>query len=65
MFKAPSEVQRQAADDMNRWLGEGKLKVPIGKRLSLDEAPLAHKLQEQKTLEGSQQLEGKIVVEIG
>jgi NADPH:quinone reductase len=65
MFKAPAAIQRCASNDINRWLREGKLKVTIGKRLSLDEAALAHKLQEQKTLEGSKELEGKIVVEMG
>lgn len=65
MFKAPAEAQRQAADDINRWLAEGKHKVPIGKRLPLDQAAQAHKLQEQKTLEGALEIEGKIVVEMG
>lgn len=62
MFNAPPAVQRQAADNIHRWLTEGKLRARIGKRLRLAEAAEAHRLQEENTLRKAGTLSGKIVL---
>lgn len=62
MFKATPVEMRMAADDMNRWMADGKLAANIGARFSLDEVAKAHKLQESATLGNSDELSGKIVV---
>ncbi|MGB9687649.1 NADPH:quinone reductase [Thermogutta sp.] len=63
MFNAPPEEQRRAAEDINRWLAEGKLRPVIGKIFKLAEAAEAHRLQEDNTLRGAGTLVGKIVLE--
>lgn len=62
MFKASPDELRACADDINRWLSEGKLKAHISKVLPLAEAAEAHTLQEQNTLHGAGTLGGKIVL---
>jgi NADPH2:quinone reductase len=62
MFNATPEEQRRAAEDINRWLSEKKLQVPIGKTFKLSEAAVAHRLQEENTLNKAGTLMGKIVV---
>jgi NADPH2:quinone reductase len=62
MFKATADEQRACADDINRWLAEGKLKANISKVLPLAEAAAAHKLQEVNTLQQAGTLSGKIVL---
>jgi NADPH2:quinone reductase len=62
MFHVPAAEQRPCADDINRWLGEGKLKAHIGRRMKLSEAAAAHRLQEENTLQGAGTLAGKIVL---
>jgi NADPH2:quinone reductase len=62
MFKGSPEELRTCADDMNRWLSEGKLKARISKILPLSEAAQAHTLQEQNTLQKAGTLGGKIVL---
>lgn len=62
MFKATPDEQRACADDINRWLVEGKLKSHISKTFPLAEAAAAHKLQEANTLQKSGTLAGKIVL---
>ncbi len=62
MFKATADEMRVCADDMNRWMSEGKLKAQIGKTLPLAEAAAAHRLQEENTLKKSGTLAGKIVL---
>lgn len=62
MFKGQPDELRQAAEDMNQWLGEGRLQAVIGATLPLAEAAEAHRLQESATLEGSGKLIGKIVL---
>lgn len=64
VFKAPPPEQKKAAADINRWLAEGKLQVPIGATFSLNQAAAAHQLQEENTIHGAGTLAGKIVVEI-
>jgi len=62
MFNATSEEQRAAAEAINRWLVEGKLKPNIDRILPLSEAAAAHRLQEESTLHKSGALSGKIVL---
>lgn len=62
MFNWPADDQRRCADDMNRWLAEGKLKPNIARRMKLSEAAAAHQLQEENTLKGAGTLAGKIVL---
>jgi NADPH2:quinone reductase len=62
MFNATPEEQRRAAEDINRWLAEKKLRVPIGRTLPLADAAGAHRLQEENTLRKVGTLTGKIVL---
>lgn len=62
MFNAPPPVQRQAADDINRWLASGKLHARVGKKFRFSEAAQAHRLQEENTLHKAGTLSGKIVL---
>ena len=64
MFKASADEMRHAADDINEWLVAGKLKSQIAATLSLDEAAEAHRMQEAGTIQGSGQLNGKIVLTV-
>jgi NADPH2:quinone reductase len=62
MFKATPDEQRAAADDVNRWLLEGKLRANISEVLPLSRAAKAHRLQEESTLQKAGKLAGKIVL---
>jgi NADPH2:quinone reductase len=62
MFKASPHEQRVCADDINRWLGAGQLRVLVGRTFALAEAAAAHLLQEENTLHKAGTLTGKIVV---
>jgi NADPH2:quinone reductase len=62
MFNATPEEQRRAAEDINRWLGDKKLHVLIGKVFPLSEAAAAHRLQEENSLNKAGTLMGKIVL---
>lgn len=62
MFNYSSQEQRACADDMNRWMAEGKLKALIGERLPLSRTADAHRLQEDNTLKKAGTLTGKIVI---
>jgi NADPH2:quinone reductase len=62
VFKATPGEQRGCADDINRWLANGKLKANISRILPLSQAAAAHKLQEENTLQKSGTLAGKIVL---
>ncbi|MCA9101268.1 MAG: NADPH:quinone reductase [Planctomycetales bacterium] len=64
MFNAPREEQARAADDVNRWLVEGKLRPRIDRVLPLAEAAAAHQLQEDNTLGLAGTLSGKIVLTV-
>jgi NADPH:quinone reductase len=62
MFNSGPAEQRAAAEDINRWLAEGKLKANIDRVLPLSEAAAAHKLQEENTIGKAGTLAGKIVL---
>jgi NADPH2:quinone reductase len=62
MFNATAAEQRAAAEDINRWLVEGKLKANIDRVLPLSEAAAAHRLQEENTIGKAGTLAGKIVL---
>lgn len=62
MFNATPEEQRACAEDINRWLASGKLRVLIGRRFPLKDAAEAHRLQEANTLNKAGTLMGKIVL---
>jgi len=64
MFNATPEEQRRAADDINRWLEEGKLRPRIDRVLPLAEAAAAQQLQEDNTLGKAGTLAGKIVLTV-
>jgi NADPH2:quinone reductase len=62
MFNATAEEQRACADDINRWLAEGKLRPKIDRTLPLSETAAAHRLQEENTIHKAGTLAGKIVL---
>jgi NADPH2:quinone reductase len=62
MFNASPDEQRAAAEDINRWLAEGKLKPRIDRVLPLSQAAEAHRLQEENTIGKQGTLAGKIVL---
>lgn len=62
MFNATPAEQRLCADDINRWLVEKKLHVPIGKTFPLSQTAEAHRLLEESTLRGAGNLVGKVVI---
>ncbi len=64
MFNATATEQRRSAEDINRWLAEGKLKPPIGRILPLSEAAAAHRLLEENTLGKAGTLVGKVVLTV-
>jgi NADPH2:quinone reductase len=64
MFQATAHEMQVAADEINCWLVEGKLKAQIGTRLPLSETAAAHRLQEENTLQKAGTLTGKIVLAV-
>jgi NADPH:quinone reductase len=62
MFTATPEEQRACAQDINRWLAEGRLRPRIDRVLPLAQAAAAHRLQEENTLGRAGTLHGKIVL---
>jgi NADPH:quinone reductase len=62
MFNASAREQRAAANAINRWLVEGKLKARIDRVLPLAQTADAHRLQEESTIKKSGALAGKIVL---
>ncbi len=62
LFNATAREQRSAANAINRWVEEGKLKARVDRVLPLAQAAEAHRLQEQSTLHKTQPLSGKIVL---
>jgi NADPH2:quinone reductase len=64
MFNATAEELRAAAEDVNRWAAEGKLKARIDRVMPLSAAVEAHRLQEDSTIRQSGVISGKIVLRI-
>ncbi|TWU02348.1 NADPH:quinone reductase [Stieleria varia] len=64
MFKASPDEMRVAADDINRWLSDGKLVANIDRVMPLSEAAAAHRIQQAATVEGTETLQGKIVLTV-
>ncbi len=62
MFLATAAEQQRAAEDMNRWLVDGRLSTTIGRTFTLDQTAVAHRLQEDSTIHGTATLQGKIVI---
>jgi NADPH2:quinone reductase len=62
MFNASIREQHAAANAINRWVTEGKLKARIDRILPLSKAAEAHRLQEESTIKQSGALAGKIVL---
>lgn len=62
MFMARPEEQRACAEDINRWMAEGKLRANIGRVFPLSETAAAHRLQEENTIGKQGTLSGKIVL---
>ena len=62
MFLATPEEQRACADDINRWLQQGRLRPSIDRVMPLFETAAAHRLQEDNTLRKTGTLGGKIVL---
>ncbi len=64
MFNATPAEQRRCAEDINRWLADGKLDARIGKVFPLSEAAAAHRFLEENTLHGAGTLTGKVVLTV-
>jgi NADPH2:quinone reductase len=62
MFNASAAAQQRSAEDINRWLAEGKLHPPIGKVFRLREAAAAHRFLEENTIGKAGSLVGKVLV---
>ena len=62
MFMATPQEQRAAAEDLNRWLSQGKYVPRIDRVLPLTETAAAHRLQEESTIQKLGTLAGKIVL---
>ena len=62
MFNANAREQRSAANAINRWLLEGKLKARLDRVLPISQTAEAHRLQEDSTIRKSGALAGKIVL---
>ena len=62
MFAMTPDEQRRCAEEMNRWMAEGKLKALIGRVFPFSDAASAHKLQEENTLGKQGTLSGKIIL---
>jgi NADPH:quinone reductase-like Zn-dependent oxidoreductase len=57
----PEELSA-AAQDINQWMGAGKLKAQIDRVLPLSQTAEAHRLQEESTIKKTGTLTGKIVL---
>jgi NADPH:quinone reductase len=62
MFNASAREQRNAANAINRWVAESKLRARIDRVLPLSQAAEAHRLQEESTVQKTGALAGKLVL---
>lgn len=62
MFNATPDELRACAEDINRWLSEKKLHIPIGKAYTIAEAAAAHRFLEENTLQKAGTLTGKVIL---
>jgi len=62
ILNSSQEELRAAAEDINRWLTEGRLKPQIDRILPLSQAAAAHRLQEESTVKKTSALAGKIIL---
>jgi NADPH2:quinone reductase len=62
MFNASVDEQREAATQLNQLLTDHRWRPAIGRVMPLAAAAAAHRLQEQKTIEGTSGTPGKIVL---
>jgi NADPH2:quinone reductase len=62
MFNSTSREQRTAANAIDRWVAEGKLRARIDRVLPLSQTAEAHRLQEESTVQKSGALAGKLVL---
>lgn len=62
MFRASPDQQRNAAEDINRWLSTGNLTPRIDRVLPLAKTAEAHRLQQESTVNLTGSLAGKIVL---
>ena len=64
MFNATPDEQRRCAEDINRWVEQGKLRPHVGRVFPLAEAAEAERLLDQNTVGGAGTLSGKVVITI-
>lgn len=62
MFLATPEEQQACAQDINRWIVDGKLRPQIDRVMPLSQTAAAHALQHHSTVGKSGELAGKIVL---
>jgi NADPH2:quinone reductase len=62
MLNASPREQRTAAEELNLWLSEGRLKPRVDRVLPLSETAEAHRLQEQSTIHKTGELAGKLIL---
>ncbi|MGL4552654.1 MAG: NADPH:quinone reductase [Gemmataceae bacterium] len=62
MFNATADEQRECAEDINKWLADGRLHPPVGATFPLARTADAHRLLEENTLKGAGTLVGKVLV---
>ena len=62
MFNAPADEQRACADEINRWMAEGRLHARIDRVLPLSQTAEGDRLQEESTVVRKGTRAGKIVL---
>jgi NADPH2:quinone reductase len=65
MFNHAPHEQLICAEDMTRWINQGRLRPIVGRTFSLDQAAQAEQFLEDNTVGGAGTLVGKVVITIG